>query len=66
MALQVNLPMATVPAAKAWRPSSGNITLGGRQLPVRYDTAASLLTLAAWVAVPLFLAGVSGLLKKEK
>jgi hypothetical protein len=58
MAVQVNLPMIPFPVASKWEVSSEPIRLPGMTLPLQYDHFASLMTLLAYIVVPLFVAGV--------
>jgi hypothetical protein len=66
LAAQTTFPMFAVIAAKSWRPSSQPIVLFHRPLPLSYDDYASVVSLLSWVVVPLFIAGMTGLLKKQK
>ena len=66
MALQINLPLVEVIATEKWLPSSRPVALFGRTLPLRYSDYASTFSLLSWIAVPLFLAGISGLVKRKQ
>lgn len=66
MAVQVNLPMIPFPVANKWEVSSETIELFGINLSLQYDHFASLVTLLAYIMVPLFVAGVANTWLRQK
>jgi hypothetical protein len=66
MAVQVNLPMIPFPVASKWEVTSNPINLLGMTLPMQYDHFASLMTLLAYIVVPLFVAGVANTWLRQK
>jgi hypothetical protein len=60
-ALRVNLPMIALPLGENATPSDEVSQLG-----IRYRTFAAIASFLGWIVVPLFLAGVSGLVKKKQ
>jgi len=65
LALRVTLPIISIGSTDKWVPSSQNIELFRHETPVTYRDYALSVTLLSWIAVPLFLAGVSGIVKKR-
>jgi uncharacterized protein YjbI with pentapeptide repeats len=67
LSVQTNLAVVPLGAAKDWTPSEEVVTLGNYSFfHMRYIDCATVFSLASYVTVPLFIAGLSGLLKKEK
>lgn len=66
MAVQVNLPMIPFPVANKWEVTDAPIRLFGLALPLQYDHFASLMTLLAYIVVPLFVAGVANTWLRQK
>ena len=73
LALQMNLPLASFASSNRWTPSSDTITIAGKKICLMgnkfcptYENYASAVSLQSWIIVPLFLAGVSGIVKKEE
>jgi hypothetical protein len=66
MAVQVNLPMVPFPVASKWEVTSKPIQMFGMSLPLHYDHFASLITLVAYIVVPLFVAGVANTWLRQK
>jgi hypothetical protein len=62
VAVRINIPLVSVGVDSGWVPSSERIP----GVPLTYEGFAGIVSLLSWVAVPLFLAGISGILKKEK
>jgi hypothetical protein len=62
MALRINVPVVNVGVKSGWLPSPRPIPWLG----ITYEAYAGWVSLLSWIAVPLFLAGISGILKKEK
>ena len=48
-----------------WQPSSEAVAVGGMCLGVKYETVAGLVHALSYIVLPLFLASVTGLLKKR-
>ena len=63
--VQTIFPMFAIPAAKGWRPTHLPLLIGGHSLGITYDGYASVLSLLSWIVVPLFVASITGLLKKK-
>lgn len=64
--LQIVLPIVSIEPANEWIPSSEPIKLFRWKLCFSYDTYARSISLLNWFLVPLFLAGISGILKKQE
>jgi hypothetical protein len=64
VSVQTVFPMFAVAAAKPWRPSARPIVVWERPLGLSHAGYASIVSLLSWIVVPLFIAGISGLLKK--
>jgi hypothetical protein len=62
VALRVNVPMLPLAVHSSWVPSAAPIPWVG----VSYESYAGVVSLLSWVAVPLFLASISGLVKRDK
>jgi hypothetical protein len=62
VALRINVPLVNVGVNNSWGPSSQRIP----GLGITYETFGGVVSLLSWIAVPLLLAGLSGILKKEK
>ncbi len=65
MALRTNLPMFLLMVDDEWQPSSKAIDCMGIPLGISYAAYAMVVSLLSWIAVPLFVIGMSGILKKE-
>ena len=66
LALRMNLPMLAFVAPQGWEPSSHWIVLRGRRLPVTYQTYALVLSGLNWILFPLFIASITGFVKKQQ
>jgi len=64
-ALRINLPMFALIVDDDWEPSSNKIECCGQTIGVTYAAYALVVSLLSWIAVPLFVIGLSGVLKKE-
>lgn len=63
MSVRVTLPMIDLLAAKDWEPS--NLTVENGPAWLKYDTLCGWLSLISYMAVPLFVASVTGFLKRR-
>jgi hypothetical protein len=66
ISLETNVPFVTSMTNHKWRASSERIDLLNQQLPIRYDDYASIVSLLSWIVVPLFLAGVAGIVLRNQ
>ncbi|MBO0697313.1 MAG: hypothetical protein J2P46_02860, partial [Zavarzinella sp.] len=48
-----------------WQPSTEVVAVGGTSLGIKYETLAGLVHALSYIVLPLFLASVTGLLKKR-
>ncbi|WP_434348214.1 pentapeptide repeat-containing protein [Myxococcus virescens] len=70
-AFRTTIPVVTIYSGGDWRPSSEPITIRGIvfEAPsgwaLRYDQYASFVSVLSWILVPLFLASVTGLVKRR-
>ena len=64
----MNLPPVTFMAGDTWTPSSEPIQLWRTTLPkpLTYENYAAPATVLGWIFLPLFLAGISGLVKRQQ
>jgi hypothetical protein len=62
VAVRINVPVVNLGVKTDWSPSSERIPWLG----ISYETYAGFVTLTSWITVPLFLAALSGILKREK
>ncbi len=65
VAVRTNLPMINLMVDDDWQPSSRDIECWGESIPFTYAAYALIASLLSWIAVPLFVVGMSGVLKKE-
>lgn len=76
LALKVSLPVVSISWTDRWVPSrqkiellKGEIPIVHKplelEIPITYRDYALLVTLLSWIAVPTFLAGISGIVKKR-
>jgi hypothetical protein len=66
LSIQTNLAMIPVVPAKGWQASGNAITFGGWSFGLTYNGLATIFLVWSYVAVPLFIASISGLLKKKE
>ena len=66
MSLQATLPMFTLPTDLRAVPSDDRICFLGRDWPMTYEVYAGLVSIGNWIAVPLAIAGLSGLIKRKE
>jgi hypothetical protein len=67
LALKISFPVIQFSSSDNWSPSSRPISiipLTNKITLISYDTYAKIITVLSWIIVPLFLAGVSGIVKK--
>jgi hypothetical protein len=62
MAVQYNIPLVTLPVAERLEPSIQRIGY----LPFTYADLAAILRMLGWIAAPLFVAALTGLLKRSR
>jgi len=65
LALRMNLPMLAFVAPQGWEPSSHWIVLGGWRL-LTYQAYALVFSGLNWILFPLFIAGITGFVKKQQ
>jgi len=69
LAAQTHLPLIPFTASEKWKPtvlSSNPITLFGRSLGLSYSSYGTLVSLFGYVVLPLLLARIAVVLKREK
>jgi hypothetical protein len=67
LALKISFPVIQFSSPDNWSPSSrpiSTIPFTQKMQLISYDTYAKIITVLSWIIVPLFLAGVSGIVKK--
>lgn len=64
VALELNLPVVEIPAAEKWKPSD-RVLDPCPGLGLRYHDYASIVAFLSWIIVPLFLASMAGIIKKQ-
>jgi hypothetical protein len=71
VAFRTVVPVVTVFSGDDWKPSPVPIEVGrhratwGNGWALRYDQLASMLSAISWILVPLFVAGITGWLRKR-
>ncbi|WP_322733168.1 hypothetical protein [Nostoc sp. ChiQUE01b] len=69
LAVKITLPVIQFPSTDKWVPSSQPVSIMfiRQKLDlISYDIYAKFITLFSWVTVPLFLAGISGIVKTRQ
>lgn len=64
-ALRTVIPLMGDLPHTEWQPSSKNVKVFGEETWFKYESAAGLVHALSYIALPLFLASLSGLLKKR-